>query len=91
MYVNEHQLFLTFIKVLFKYLAKAKVPPVVAMRAKWVVSKYIRLTQEQPNHGDELWEALRADLRHSVGPAHWLCANDYLQLLCLKNNIVLIK
>ena len=94
-YVNEHQLFLTFIKIMFRYLAKAKVPQ-VEMRAKWVVSKYIRvieLLQQEQKNGDilPLWEVLRSDLRHSVGEVHWLRANDYLRLLCAKNNILVIK
>mmetsp|Transcript_16281 Transcript_16281/g.30981 ORF Transcript_16281/g.30981 Transcript_16281/m.30981 type:complete len:152 (-) Transcript_16281:81-536(-) len=93
-YVNDHQLFLTFIKILFRYLAKANVPQ-VEMRAKLVVSKYIRMIEQlqQYNSGDNvpLREVLRSDLRHSVGEVHWLRANDYLRLLCVKKNIVLIK
>ena len=95
-YVNERQLFLTFIKILFRYLAKIKVPQ-VDMRAKYVVSKYIglidQLQQEQQKVGDNLplWELLRSDLRHSVGEVHWFRANDYLRLLCARKNIVLIK
>lgn len=90
-YVDENQLFRTFIKILFKYLSKQAKD--VHWRAQRVVNKYLHhMQQEQTSsHVELLWEALRTDLRQVVGSVHWSRANDYVRLLCAKNNLVLLK